>query len=135
MTQVMLDTSTCIFAMRRSRPEVRRRLESIGIKSAAISAIVAAELWTGVMKSTSRERAEFELRDFLRFVEVLEWPIGASPIYAQLRVRLEAAGRTIGAMDMLIAAHALYEGVALVTDNTAEFGRIPDLALENWVRR
>jgi tRNA(fMet)-specific endonuclease VapC len=38
----------------------------------------------------------------------------------------------IGAMDLLIAAHALSLNLTLVTNNTREFARIPNLLLENW---
>jgi len=135
MPGIMLDTSTCVFAMRRNRPEVRRKLESLGVGFASVSAMVAAELWVGVEKSAHQERAAFELNDFLRFVQVLDWPVDASRVYARLRSQLEARGRGIGAMDLLIAAHALHDRATLVTDNLAEFRRIPDLKLENWVRR
>jgi tRNA(fMet)-specific endonuclease VapC len=33
---------------------------------------------------------------------------------------------------MLIAAHALSRGLSVVTDNTAEFGRVRGLKVENW---
>ena len=33
---------------------------------------------------------------------------------------------------MLIAAHARAEGLTLVTNNTGEFARVPELELENW---
>ena len=38
----------------------------------------------------------------------------------------------IGANDLLIAAHARSLGFALVTNNTAEFGRVRGLTTENW---
>ncbi len=38
----------------------------------------------------------------------------------------------IGANDLLIAAHARALGLTLVTNNTAEFERVSDLAIENW---
>ena len=38
----------------------------------------------------------------------------------------------IGANDLLIAAHARYLGLTLVTNNTREFGRVSGLMLENW---
>jgi tRNA(fMet)-specific endonuclease VapC len=38
----------------------------------------------------------------------------------------------IGANDLLIAAHARSLGLMLVTNNTREFGRVRDLATENW---
>jgi predicted nucleic acid-binding protein len=36
------------------------------------------------------------------------------------------------ANDLLITAHARALGLTLVTNNTAEFGRVPDLLIENW---
>jgi len=33
---------------------------------------------------------------------------------------------------MLIGAHARSEGLTLVTNNTVEFERVSDLAIENW---
>jgi predicted nucleic acid-binding protein len=41
--------------------------------------------------------------------------------------------KIIGAMDLLIAAHALSLNLTLVTNNTKEFNRVQALALENWV--
>ena len=38
----------------------------------------------------------------------------------------------IGSNDLFIAAHARSLGLTLVTNNTAEFGRVKGLALENW---
>jgi tRNA(fMet)-specific endonuclease VapC len=39
----------------------------------------------------------------------------------------------IGAMDLLIASHALFLDSVLVTNNTREFERVPDLKIENWL--
>jgi tRNA(fMet)-specific endonuclease VapC len=47
---------------------------------------------------------------------------------------LEAAGAPIGGDNMLIAAHALSAGCALVTDNEWELRRVEGLAVENWLR-
>ena len=41
----------------------------------------------------------------------------------------------IGPLDMLIAAHARAEEMILVTNNTREFERVPDLELENWAEQ
>jgi len=46
---------------------------------------------------------------------------------------LTSAGRPIGELDMMIAAHALAIGAVLVTNNTRHFKRIAaPLALVNW---
>ena len=55
-------------------------------------------------------------------------------IYAAIRVALEKKGTPIGAHDMLIAAHARAINAVCVTDNLAEFKRVPALKVENWVR-
>ena len=54
--------------------------------------------------------------------------------YARLRARLESSGQTIGANETWIAAQALAEQAVLVTNNTREFTRVPDLLLENWLQ-
>ena len=41
-------------------------------------------------------------------------------------------GEMIGANDLLIAAHARCLGLMLVTNNVREFGRVQELAIENW---
>lgn len=53
--------------------------------------------------------------------------------YANLRTVLEEAGTPIGANDTLIAAHAMSLGATLVTAD-AEFTRVPDLKVENWLQ-
>jgi tRNA(fMet)-specific endonuclease VapC len=55
-------------------------------------------------------------------------------VYAAIRVALEKKVTPIGAHDMLIAAHARAIGAVCVTDNLAEFKRVPALKVDNWVR-
>ena len=50
----------------------------------------------------------------------------------RIRALLESQGRMIGAYDVLLAGHALSVALTLVSANTAEFGRVPGLSLENW---
>ena len=40
----------------------------------------------------------------------------------------------IGPYDLLIAAHARHIGATLVTNNEAEFRRVPRLAVQNWTK-
>ena len=53
--------------------------------------------------------------------------------YGRVRAHLERRGRPIGAMDTLIAAHALSLGATLVSNNVREFKRLLRLWCENWV--
>lgn len=52
--------------------------------------------------------------------------------YGKICAHLQRQGRPIGAMDMLIAAHAKSEDLILVRNNLREFERVPQLKLENW---
>ena len=71
----------------------------------------------------------------LASIEIVPLSVDADSAYGKLRAGLEREGRMIGANDMLIAAHALAIDAILVTDNTAEFSRIPELRVENWLVR
>ena len=53
--------------------------------------------------------------------------------YAIIRRHLEKNGQPIGKNDLWIAAHALSLNTILVTNNTREFLKVPDLLVENWV--
>jgi tRNA(fMet)-specific endonuclease VapC len=46
---------------------------------------------------------------------------------------LERKGNIIGAMDLLIAAHARSLALTLATNNIQQFQRVPGLHAENWV--
>jgi tRNA(fMet)-specific endonuclease VapC len=129
----MLDTDSCI-ALIKNRPEAMQiRLLQLSPEDVGISGIVAAELWFGVALSQKKKQNEAALKDFLEYVTLLDWPWEASPLYGQIRAGLQKNGTLIGAMDLLIAAHALHLGAVLVTNNTREFSRVPGLKLENWI--
>ena len=128
----MIDTDACI-AMIKNRPEaMRSRLSSLSLEEVGISSIVAAELWFGVAHSQKKKQNEAALKDFLDYVTFLNWPCEASTLYGKIRTGLQRQGTPIGAMDLLIASHALFLDAVLVTNNTKEFERVPNLKIENW---
>jgi tRNA(fMet)-specific endonuclease VapC len=96
-----------------------------------LSAVVAAELRFGAVKLAS-PRFSAAVEAWLAGFEVRPWPLDATHHYAQMRAVLERAGKPVGAMDMLIAAHAIAEDSALITNNAREFHRVPGLAVEEW---
>ncbi len=97
------------------------------------SIVVACELRYGGVKKVSPALAE-KIEQLLSIIDVLPLEADADRKYGMIRSSLEKNGTTIGANDMLIAAHALSQGLTLVTDNTSEFSRINDLNLENWLK-
>ena len=133
VVRYMLDTDSCI-ALIKNRPEtMQRHLSKLALEKVGISGIVAAELWFGVAHSRKKKQNEAALKDFLDYVTLLDWPCEASPLYGKIRSNLQQAGTPIGAMDLLIATHALFLNAVLVTNNIKEFKRITGLKLENWI--
>jgi len=132
MPRFMLDTDTCSYIMKRSDKNVLERLRQVQVSEVCISAITKSELLYGVGLSPHRLQDESALNAFLTYLEVLDYPDEAAQHYASIRAHLKIRGTMIGANDLFIAAHARSLGLTLVTNNTSEFGRVEDLALENW---
>ncbi len=51
--------------------------------------------------------------------------------YAKIRAHLDRYGTPIGVSDLLIADQGIALGAVVVTDNLAEFRRVPGLLTEN----
>ncbi len=132
MPEYMLDTDISSYIMKRSHQKVLGRLQEIPIDAVCISVITKSELLFGVEVSPRRQQDRAALDEYLRHVEVLDFPDEAAIHYAQIRAVLKARGTMIGANDLLIAAHARSLKLTLVTNNIQEFGRVPELHIENW---
>lgn len=132
MAEYMLDTDISSYIMKRSHEKVLRRLQKTPIAAVCISVITKSELLFGVEVSPRRQQDHVALDEYLRHVEVLDFPEQAALHYAQIRAALKARGTMIGANDLFIAAHARSLALTLVTNNTQEFGRVRDLRIENW---
>ncbi len=104
----------------------------VAVSDVCVSVITKSELLFGVEVSPRRQQDEAALGAFLSYVEVLDFPDEASFHYARIRADPKLQGAMIGANDLLIAAHARSLGLTLVTNNTRECKRVPNLAIENW---
>ncbi len=132
MAEYMLDTDISSYIMKRSHESVLSRLQKVPIGVVCISVITKSELLFGVEVSPRRQQDHAALDQYLRHVEILDFPDEAALHYAQIRAVLKARGTMIGANDLFIAAHARALKLTLVTNNTEEFGRVPDLKMDNW---
>ncbi len=129
----MLDTNICIYLIRQKPRQVLSRFQECQAGEICISSITAAELFYGVQKSQRPEQNREALEQFLIPLIIADFDARAAAAYGKIRPALESQGTPIGALDLLIAAHALSLQVTLVTNNTAEFERVHDLNLDNWV--
>ena len=126
-----LDTNICSYILRRHPASMIERFAGLDRGQLWLSAIVAAELRFGAAKLGSA-RFSAAVEAWLAGFEVRPWPLDATVHYASIRVALEQAGKSIGGMDLLIAAHAMAEDSVVVTNNAREFLRVPGLAVEEW---
>jgi tRNA(fMet)-specific endonuclease VapC len=129
----LLDTNIVSDLIRNPQGIIARRIAKVGVPQICTSIIVAAELRYGAEKRGAVSLSE-RLEAVLERLEVMSFEAPADTTYALLRAKLERSGKPIGANDLLIAAHALCLGCAIVTDNEREFGRVAGLKLENWLR-
>ena len=130
----LLDTNICIQIIRRKPSELLSRLTALPVGDIGLSTITVAELHVGVQKSRDPARNAEALTMFLLPLEIADFGYAAAEAYGRIRVMLEAIGTPIGPLDTLIAGHAVSLNTTLVTDNVAEFSRVPDLRIENWLR-
>lgn len=129
--QYLLDTDSCVYAIKRE-PRVVDRLREHSPEDFGISAVTVAELWFGAAKSSRPKQTRESVDAFLVPFDVLPFGAAAAEAYAEARLHLERKGRPIGERDLLIAATAISLKLTVVTHNVREFSRVPNLRLEDW---
>lgn len=128
----LLDTNTCIRFLNGRSANIHSRFLTISENQIGVSVITQAEMFYGSYKSIFPEQSRAKQDDFFRRFKVIIFDSTCADYYAQIRAYLEKLGKPIGGNDMLIAATALAHNLILVTHNTGEFSRVPDLQIEDW---
>ena len=132
MFKYLLDTNIVIYVLKR-RPKEVLEIFNRNASRMAISSITLSELIYGAEKSPNMDKNLEAIEEFVSHLDVLPYDAKASQHYGQIKAALEKRGEIIGENDIHIAAHAISQGLILVTNNLREFKRVPNLALENWV--
>jgi len=130
----LLDTNICIYIIRKTPPAVLKQVQSRQPGEIAISTITLAELEYGIARSNYPDRNRVALMEFVLPFAILDFDQRASAEYGPIRSMLEAKGKPIGPMDLLLAAQAKSRGLVLVTNNEREFKRVQGLRVENWAK-
>ena len=134
LIKYIVDTDICIYIMNKCPIEIIQKFKRFDVGEICVSAITVSELYYGVSKSQNRKLNKQRVLEFLFPLEILPYDEIAADIYGDIRSQLEKRGKTIGPLDLLIAAHALSRNLVLVTNNTDEFKRVKKLKVENWVK-
>jgi tRNA(fMet)-specific endonuclease VapC len=142
----LLDTDMLIFMIRglkalRRRPQLQvamklvdrcRQTQREG-HLVGVSAITVSELEFGARNSSHYDMEIAAVQKILLPFDTFDYDAVNCPVhYGRVRHELEQRGETSGAMDLLIAAHALSLEATLVSNNTTHFGRVKGLNVVNW---
>ena len=128
----LLDTNICIYIAKRKPSRVLLRLERLRPGDVGMSVVTYLELVYGAWKSQHVEANLARIEQLGLLIPVQSLDVDVARHYGRLRAQLEKKGSSIGAYDLLIAAHALSLGLTLVTNNVREFARVEGLHLDNW---
>jgi tRNA(fMet)-specific endonuclease VapC len=115
-----LDSSVAIEMLRTRRGQApRARLQAVldSGKPIFVSSVVLHELMTGAMKGNEPTRSLEKLDRFLSRLMIVEFTGDDAICAGRVRTELENRGTVIGAMDTLIAGHALARGWTLVASD------------------
>ncbi len=128
----LLDTNTCIQYLNGRSQSVFDRLNVLSSEDIFLCSIVKLELRYGALRSQVSEKTLAEQAQFTERFISLPFDDNAQQHAAKIRAELARRGTPIGPYDLLIASIALTHNLTLVTHNTREFSRVPDLRIEDW---
>ena len=128
----LLDTNICIYLIKKRPLSVLTMLHKKKLSDVVISSVTVAELEHGVAKSERPGQNRLALMEFLTPYDVIPFDAADAVAFGEINTVLERAGKTIGPMDMLIAAQAVSRELILVSNNLREFSRVAGLKTENW---
>jgi len=130
MTGFMLDTDFSSYIIKRRPATLVEKFAKHG-QTLNVSVITAAELRLGAEKAARPKLAEL-VEAYLDRLAILDWTNEVTRHYARIRSELECSGRLIGNMDLLIASHAVSQGMIVVTNNLTHFSNVPGLKVQVW---
>ena len=130
----LLDTNAWITLLKSASADLVGRLVQRQEGEVLLCSVVKAELWHGAHKYAKRELRLARLEEIFARHRSLPFDDDAAWHYAEIRHDLETNGQVIGPNDLKIAAICRANQVRLVTANTKEFERVPDLVLEDWTK-
>jgi tRNA(fMet)-specific endonuclease VapC len=130
MTRFLLDTNMAS-ALMKAQAHAIARLRATAPQDVCLSVVTEAELLYGGARRPEARTLRAAIDAFLAAIDVLPWTSATARRYAILRAELEGRGKPLGALDLMIAAHAVEHEAVLVTTDRA-FGAVPGLRLEDW---
>jgi predicted nucleic acid-binding protein len=112
-------------------PPARQLLDRLASDGEAMSIVSYMELFQGVIEATEAKEARSRLSSLVALMPILPFTQEVAETCAHIRSMLKSGGRRIRprALDLMIAATAIANGLTLVTQNTRDYSDIPGLRL------
>lgn len=129
-----VDTNIWVFCLRGRSREAWSRIVSVPASKIVLALQTYAELHLGVEKCARPTQELAKLNAVISPYAVVLPSLATAERYAHIRADLERRGLSISEQDLWVAASALDEGGTVVTNNVAEFARIPGLSVEDWTK-
>ncbi|MBD2136937.1 type II toxin-antitoxin system VapC family toxin [Anabaena sp. FACHB-1237] len=138
MSIYILDTNI-VTLFQHKNTLITQRIWSIQPSSIFITVVTFQEQLEGRLKQVNSNSQKTEklisayrdlrnLRDFYSSVNLLDFNEGACEYFKKLRQQKI----NTGTQDLRIAAIALVNNAILVTQNSQDFNKVPDLKMEDW---
>ena len=129
----LLDTNICVYTMKNTFPALTQKVLSHNPSEFFISSIMVFELEYGATKSNWGDKTRHNMHIFLAPFNIIDFDSKDAASAGIIRGYLEKQGNPIGPYDVQIAGQAVARSLILVTNNASEFGRVPNLQVEDWV--
>ncbi len=129
----ILDTDILISFLRNKKMAVKF-IETLTKQKKALKTTIinAAELYSGVYRSSNVAREVRILEAFLENFEMLGINLSSAVTYGQISADLHKRGSPIGVLDELIASIVIDNKETLVTGNVKHFEMIPHIKFKDW---
>jgi tRNA(fMet)-specific endonuclease VapC len=132
-SQLVLDTDILSLLMRKNSSVLAKAKEYLSEHGRfTISIITRYEILRG-LKAKGAQQQALRFEDFCARNAVLPITDDVVLLAADIYAHLYNRGELIGDADILIAASALANGFAIVTNNVEHFRRVKSLEVLNWV--
>ena len=129
----ILDTDMCSYIIKDFAAGLQKRFEKIKAGDISISSLTWAELYSWVSQSSQPEKRLLSLQKMFAPISILPFTDVDASFHGRIRTELKSRGQLIGALNMLITAHAVSRNLILVTNNVDHFKRVSGLKVENWL--
>jgi tRNA(fMet)-specific endonuclease VapC len=127
----LLDSNICAAHFRRPAGLAHRFIQYGG--GLYVPTVVLGELYAGAYHVSDPTPLLQKITDLLTDVQVLDFDHACAEQFGKVRGSLLQQGISVPTADLMIAAVALVHNLTLVTNNTADFQKIPGLRLDDWL--